>query len=170
MYRDYRGEIVNPNLRFAGKNVNGASGVRWMVSAITVFVLAIVGLIDSLYMTLAYYHLINRSPRLFPNVVCPSEGSTCISVVDTPEAHVLGIPNSLLGVGYYAIMLSTASARIALDRWLFLPAILGIAGIAAAFSLYLAWLLIFRMRTTCVLCFLAQAINLALFCIIFAII
>lgn len=140
-----------------------------MASAIAVLVLAIVGLIDSVYMTLAYYHVIQRSPRLFPNIVCSPEGGVCTSVVDTPEAHIFGIPNSLLGVGYYAIMLSTAGASIALNRWLFLPGLLGIAGVAAAFSLYLAWLLIFRMRTACVLCFIAQAINLALFCIIAAI-
>ncbi len=141
-----------------------------MASVIAVLVLATIGLIDSIYMTLAYYHVIRRSSRLFPNVVCSLESNVCTSVVDTPEAHVLGIPNSLLGVGYYAIILSAAATRITLNRWLFPYGILTISIAAATFSLYLAWLLIFRLRTACVLCFIAQAINLALFCILAVII
>jgi uncharacterized membrane protein len=81
------------------------------------------------------------------------------SIVQTqPAAAIFGIPNSLFGLIFYG----------ATFILLFSPYRFGIyamaagAGTAAIFSLYLAYQLIFRIRLSCVLCWMSHVINLSL--------
>lgn len=138
-----------------------------MELALAALVLAGVGFLISAYMTFEYYGAIGGSVERGP-WTCPSERGMCTTAVSTPEAHVFGVPNSLLGLGWYALIVVAAAARIAYGQWLVLTGLLGVAILAAAFSLYLAWALIFRLRTVCVLCFASQMINLALLGVIAA--
>ncbi|MGO8789784.1 MAG: vitamin K epoxide reductase family protein [Terriglobia bacterium] len=141
-----------------------------MLLRLTIGVLSLAGLADSLYFTLAYYGRI-RKARWVPEILCAREGSSCVTVVQTPYARVFGVPNSLLGILYYmAVML-----------WLSWPAsVLGVEGYAHLFlsltgallltsaatvvlGFYLVYALRRKLHVDCPLCYTAHVINVLLF-------
>lgn len=80
------------------------------------------------------------------------------SVVQSPRAHLLGIPNTLLGALYYPLL--------AIGIWL-LPwpwaAVLLVAALAAALmSAFLAYSLLFITRSSCPYCWASHVANWAL--------
>ncbi len=131
-----------------------------MVVRLLILVLAFVGLVDALYFTLAYYGRV-RKARWVPEVLCAREGSSCVTVVQTPYARVFGVPNSLLGVIYYLLVIARALAGRpvweVLDFFLVL---------ASATTVVLGFYLIYALRrklfTDCPLCYTAHGINLIL--------
>ena len=123
--------------------------------------LSLVGLANSVYFTFAYYGRVKKS-RLIPQIFCAREGSSCVTVVQTPYARVFGVPNSLLGIFYY----------VALIVWTMAGSMLGIAWLAWAFiavsiaTVILGFYLVYALRRIlhidCPLCYTAHAINTAL--------
>ena len=69
-----------------------------------VILLSLAGWLDALYFTFAYYGRIKKA-RWVPEILCAREGSSCVTVVQTPYARVFGLPNSLLGLLYYALLM-----------------------------------------------------------------
>ncbi len=78
------------------------------------------------------------------------------SVVQTPRARVAGFSNALFGIVYYILMLVAAAL---LHAPLVAAAALAAACLAAAFSLYLAYSLLFVTRMSCTYCWTGHAIN-----------
>jgi uncharacterized membrane protein len=78
------------------------------------------------------------------------------SVVMTPRAQATGVPNSLLGLVFYTAML-------VMTPLLSHPVIWTIAVVASvlasAFSLYLAYSLLFVTRMPCPLCWTGHVVN-----------
>jgi uncharacterized membrane protein len=138
-------------------------------------ILSLAGLADALYFTLAYYGRV-RGARWVPQILCAREGSSCVTVLQTPYARVLGVPNSLLGILYYlAVMLWLAwsghahSIKVYFTFFLFLTGALMVAVIAAVIlGGYLVYALRHRLHTHCPLCYTAHGINLALFILLIA--
>jgi len=82
------------------------------------------------------------------------------SVVQTPRARVVGgVPNSLIGIGYY-FFLATASFALA-DPAVYVAALIA-SSLAAAMSLYLAYSLLFVTKMPCVNCWTGHIVNWAL--------
>lgn len=135
-----------------------------MTLTVAVLVLAFIGLMVSLYFTLAYYGRV-RSDKMIPAV---TTGGTCRSILDTPYARVLGLPNSVFGLAYYIAVIVAASCRLVRDEWIGLTLLAVVSVFAAVFSVYLAWALLFRVRVLCPLCVLAQVVNIALAILIIA--
>ena len=78
------------------------------------------------------------------------------SVVTTPRAKIGGISNGLVGCIYYiALLLAIPAFDIQLVR----SAALTAAVLAAAFSLYLAYSLLFVTRRPCAYCWSGHVIN-----------
>jgi len=132
-----------------------------VLGAEVAIVLGFAGLLDSLYFTLVYYGKMKPSTHLVAEF-CRMDAGTCQTVFQAAEAKVFGIPNSVLGIAYYAIIVSAGVFRLATGEWPALPALLAISIAVVVFSLYLAWTLIFRMRVSCPLCFFAHAVNIAI--------
>lgn len=88
--------------------------------------------------------------------ICSPE--VCTAVPETPYSFALfGIPNYILGLGFYSFVL--VSAFITLNNTMILA--MGLISIASLiFSIYLAYVLIFKIRIMCKLCFLSHIINL----------
>ena len=130
--------------------------IEWLILA-----LAFGGLIISLYFTFAYYGRVKKS-RWIPEIFCAREGSSCVTVVQTPYARVFGVPNSLLGVLYYAALIGWVVAgsmlRIAWLSWALIA--VGVATVALGF--YLVYALRRILYIDCPLCYTAHAINAAL--------
>lgn len=129
-----------------------------MNSAMAALGLAMAGLISSIYFALAHYGRI-KTGDMIPTVA--GEG-ICVSILDTPYARVLGLPNSVFGITYYLLITFSAGYRLLFGEWLLLNVLIVVAVLAALFSLFLAWSLIFRIRVFCPVCFLSHAVNLAL--------
>jgi uncharacterized membrane protein len=82
------------------------------------------------------------------------------SVVQTPRARVIGgVPNALLGLGYYAALGCAVPFFSYAGVWW--PA-LAAAAAAAAFSAYLAYSLLFVTKMPCVYCWTSHTVNAAL--------
>ncbi len=82
------------------------------------------------------------------------------SVVKTPRAHLLGVPNSLLGALYYiALAVAVWFAQRPIEQIALIVAALA----AAAASAYLAYSLLFITRRECPYCWTSHVVNWSLF-------
>jgi uncharacterized membrane protein len=132
-----------------------------MAILVLIIILALAGFADSLYFVLVHYEWTDSEPPEIP--MCPvSQNGNCTNVARAPEAHILGVPNSLFGLGFYAAILAAAVARVMFGFWPVPQALAAIAVLAAVLSLYLAYTLVFQLQVLCPLCFTAHAINLCL--------
>lgn len=126
-----------------------------------IVVVALVGLLDSIYFVAVTYRWMRPDPRWLPNF-CRLDGATCARIVDTPYARLLVLPNSVYGAAWYAIAVgagimawSTGTVPVRF------PLLVASAG-TVLFSAILLWALLFRVRTPCPLCFVGHAANAAL--------
>jgi uncharacterized membrane protein len=115
---------------------------------------AIGGLAIAAYFSLVYYHIVEPDNRWIPSF-CRMEKGSCMRILDTSEAKVLGLPNSVLGVLYYCAILFLP---IHLFEMYFLVASIFSVGL----GMYLVHALIVKLKTHCPLCYTAHAINLVI--------
>jgi uncharacterized membrane protein len=133
--------------------------------------LSLGGLADALYFTLAYYGRI-RKARWVPEILCAREGSSCVTVVRTPYARVFGVPNSLLGIPYYVLLvvwIGFVPRHVSILGHILRPSeTLGLLLLGASLcTIVVGFYLIYALRrvlyTHCLFCYVAHAINFALF-------
>jgi len=137
----------------------------------SVIALSILGLADALYFTVAYYGRVRQS-RWVPQVVCAREGSSCVTVVRTPYGSVFGVPNSLLGILYYGLLLlwavagQSASLTVRINMTSFVITFTDLLIAAGSMTVVMGFYLVFALRRLlridCPLCYAAHAINLLL--------
>ncbi|HEY8477782.1 MAG TPA: vitamin K epoxide reductase family protein [Chloroflexota bacterium] len=128
---------------------------------VAIVLLALVGLYIALYFTLVTYRVLRPDTRLVP-FFCRMEEGVCASIVTSPYARaLLGVPNSLLGVVYYAALLVGVATGL-LAHPVLLTALRVVALLTVALGVYLTHALLFVLRTPCPLCLASHAINLAL--------
>lgn len=124
------------------------------------------GFLISTYFTAVSYRWMRPDARWIP-AFCRLGERTCATIVFTPRARVLGVPNSLLGqVFYLAIWLGLGggflfSAPHYYFYWLASLMTVLLGG-------YLTYSLLFLTRVPCKLCFTTHAINLAVFLLLTA--
>ena len=140
-----------------------------MMLRIAITALSLAGLVISIYFTFAYYGRVKKS-RWVPEILCAREGSNCVTVVQTPYARVFGVPNSLLGIIYYLLVVSDAINGFGIPWYykggyqliwpfqILIPASLA----TVLLGFYLIYALQRKLRINCALCYTAHAINLAL--------
>jgi uncharacterized membrane protein len=143
----------------------------FMIARLLIIGLSLAGLAISLYFTFAYYGRVRKS-RWVPEILCAREGSSCVTVVQTPYARVIGVPNSLLGIVYYPVMMGwilVAPHGEIWNRGVILPlstfnwVLAALSAIPVGLGCYLVYTLRWILRIDCPLCYAAHAINLALF-------
>ena len=123
-----------------------------------IVILALVGLVNSLYFTLAYYGRVKKS-RWVPEILCARQGSSCVTVLQTSYARVLGVPNTVPGIAYYLLLLGwVAAGDLSVSPW-FLRLLIGASVGAVILGFYLMYALRFKLHTHCPLCYTAHAIN-----------
>jgi uncharacterized membrane protein len=130
----------------------------WVRVLIAVFALA--GLVDAFYFAFAYYGRIKKS-RWVPEILCAREGSNCVTVVQTPYARVFGVPNSVLGMVYYGLLILWAAVapRASAVAWTLIAA----SAATVMLGFYLIYSLRRKLYIDCPLCYTAHAINAVLF-------
>lgn len=138
------------------------------ILATLVILLSLVGIWDAIYFTFAYYGRVENA-RWVPEILCAREGSSCVTVVKTQYARVLGWPNSLFGIAYYLAligwMLFPVGWTVAVDAHVpgfsFLLRILltTASAVTVILGAYLVYALRAKLHTHCPLCYLAHTIN-----------
>ena len=121
-------------------------------------VLSVVGLYISLYFTLVYYRLIAPNIAFIP-AFCRMEESTCHLVIHHPDARALGVPNSLLGTGYYVFLIFVGAA---IGTPTVVSSMRFVSWIPVALGVYLVYSLFFKVKALCPLCLISHGLNLAI--------
>jgi uncharacterized membrane protein len=131
-----------------------------MIIRIMLIILGVAGLYISTYFTLTYYGIVTANWDFIPRI-CRMDENTCGSIIHSREAKLFGFPNSIAGLFFYAFVIGAAAVS---PR----PHILRIglviaSSVTVVVGIYLTYSLLFKLRTTCVLCFTSHVINLAIF-------
>lgn len=141
----------------AGARPAAAGGPRWL--PLTTFILSLVGLGLSIYLT--YTHYSDTAPA-----GCPANATfNCVKVTTSPESMIFGIfPVAVLGLAFYVFMTAINSPwawRLDLDivRWARLAGV--ITGIA--FVLYLVYVELLKVDAICEYCTGVHIITFLLF-------
>jgi uncharacterized membrane protein len=138
---------------------------------LSIILLSLGGLADALYFTFAYYGRV-RKARWVPEILCAREGSSCVSVVRTPYGRVFGVPNSLLGIVYYLLLIvwiTFIPRHLTVSGYVLNPfetvglLLLGASICSVVLGFYLIYALRRVLHVDCPLCYTAHAINLMLF-------
>lgn len=132
-----------------------------MLIPVLVLILALLGLVDSVYYTLVHYGAMGFGSPYMP-MICTHKEGVCEMLANTDWASTLGLPNSLYGAVYYLLIAVLAGIRLATGAWPYPSLILAVSLLAALFSVYLAWMMIYQVHALCPLCVAAQAINIVL--------
>ena len=137
---------------------------------LSIVLLSLVGLANALYFTLTYYGRI-RKARWVPALLCAREDSSCVAIVRTPYARVFGVPNSLLGVVYYVLLMiwiMFVPRHVSISGHVLRPSetlgllLLGVSLSSVVLSFYLIYALRRVLHTHCPLCYAAHGINIVL--------
>ncbi len=118
--------------------------------------ISMIGLFVSLYI----YH----KKRQHRPLMCPRKAD-CNTVINSTFSKTFGIPNEVVGIIYYTLMLGVAGIAILSPDLLnpFIRVVLLVANIAAAlFSLYLIALQAFVIRSWCMWCLVSACVNVLL--------
>ena len=112
--------------------------------------LAAIGLAVSAYFTVGYYGSGAEMLRGVPAALCRAEERSCTTVIHTPYARLLGVPNAVLGLLYYIAVAVWAILALngAAPAWL-TDALLLAAVAVVALAPYLVWALVRQLKTWC---------------------
>jgi len=122
--------------------------------------LSIAGLLISLYFALVYRNILRPDAQWIP-AFCRIDEQSCGSILRTPEAKIIRIPNFYFGIGYYVVLIVLFFFPSLIKE--FLLELQVVSGFTVFVGAVLTYTLIWRIRVSCVLCFTSHAINLALF-------
>jgi uncharacterized membrane protein len=119
--------------------------------------LAFAGLVVAVTMLLLTRGVLSSGSRWLPGV-CRMDADSCARVVNHPHARILGVPNALVGVVFYAAVIVAAFSGG--EGLLTVVRVLSLFAVAA--SVFLTWSLIAVVRRPCPLCITAHAVNIVL--------
>ena len=119
--------------------------------------LSALGFLISLYFVLVYHGFTQVSNKLIPVNICSE--NTCNSVLETKFSKVFKFPNFYFGLVYYLVIF--ISTFFVLEGIVY-TGFLIVSWFVVLFSAYLAYALIFKLKTNCNLCFTAQIVNLVI--------
>ena len=119
-----------------------------MPLAAALLALALAGGATAVYFTLAYYGRVS-SPEI-PAALCRRDERSCLTILDTPYARLLGVPNSVLGLGFYAFTAALAALELAGEPppWMWWVNLAAAAGMVLT-APYLIWALVARLKVWC---------------------
>ena len=126
-----------------------------------ILLLAAISFLIATYFTAVSYRWLDPEASWIPSF-CRMGERTCASIVYTPRARVLGIPNSVLGQIFYLVLMAGVVGNFILSPP-FLYFYLAGSLLTVLLGIFLTYSLLFLTRVPCKLCFTSHAINLAIF-------
>ncbi len=139
-------------------------------SAWWVLIAGAVGLLASLTLTYDKIEIL-RNPAYVPSCNI-NPVLACGSVMATPEASIWGLPNSLLGVVAFTVVLITgvlSVAKVPLPRWYWAGLLAGIL-IGAVFVHWLIFQSLYRVGALCPYCMVVWVMTISLLVVLAAIV
>lgn len=122
---------------------------------ILLVVLLATGLYISTYFTLIYYRKIRPDTRFVPSF-CSLDEKTCQLVIFHPHARIFLVPNFVLGIVYYLLVL----LLVVIDPGSFLTGVMFYASwLTVLVAAFLIHSLFFVVKIVCPLCLAAHGIN-----------
>lgn len=122
----------------------------------------IIGFVASLLLTINKIELLKNPSYVPPCNISPLV--SCGSVMATAQAEVLGFPNSLIGIAFFAMVATIGFALLAgttFKKWFWL----GLQGIVAASAVFVYWLAyqsVYRIGSLCPYCLVVWAVTIPL--------
>jgi uncharacterized membrane protein len=132
-----------------------------MLVGIALTLLSVLGFLISLYFTLVYYQRIPANYFLVPRV-CRMNESTCQTVLSTREARVFGVPNFILGLAYYTLVILVGVLLMLGSEASWFRILFCFSLVTVLLAGYLSYSLLIKIRIACPLCFTSHAINTAI--------
>jgi uncharacterized membrane protein len=127
---------------------------------------ATVGVLISSYFTLVSFRLMSPDQPFIP-AFCRMTEHSCSAIIDSPQARLLGVPNSLLGTIYYAgVMLSVIS--YGRSSTLLFGGLIAVSSLTVLMGAYLAYSLLSVLRIPCFLCLASHVLNLLILVLLLA--
>lgn len=128
-------------------------------SDVILLIMAVPGLLISLWFTLVTYGILPSDARAVPRF-CRMDDRSCASILHTPQARVLRVaPNAVFGAAWYGIVIIVSLFPTSQLLFAILTAT---SWLTVLLSIWLAWSLRFRLRTHCPLCYTSHLLNLAI--------
>ncbi|MFD5867801.1 vitamin K epoxide reductase family protein [Corynebacterium sp. NPDC060344] len=124
---------------------------------------AFIGLVASMTLTVEKFELAEDASYV---PTCSfGESFTCGSVMISEQAAAFGIPNPLLGIAGFAVVMAIGVIMLtgaALPRWFRTAFVIGL-GLAAIFCLWLAYHAVYNIHALCIYCMAVWAVTLTMF-------
>lgn len=120
-----------------------------------VLLLCLVGLYISVYFTLLAYGRIWSGSRLVP-ALFRMGGAACSTVLAHPDARLFGLPNSLVGIAYYLLIVG---AVLLFGTRAMPSVVVGAAWAVVGAGIFLVYSLFARVRIRCRLCLATHLVN-----------
>jgi uncharacterized membrane protein len=134
-----------------------------MVERVLIGGLSAAGFLISLYFTMADRDKLAIVDRYVPRL-CRIGPDTCGTLLETREARFFGIPNFHLGMIWY---IGLSGSVVQPNLWIEMHLMLFFGSLVAVITgFYLSYILIFRVRIRCLLCFISHGINLMIFLVL----
>jgi len=126
-----------------------------------IIALAVFGILDSFYLLGVNLQILGESSERVASM-CIIGSDACNAAARSDYAELFGIPNDILGVGYFGIVLAISGYRCHRGRWPAPWAFGAVLLAGAAYSAYLTHALTVILDTPCPFCLAAHAANLAI--------
>jgi uncharacterized membrane protein len=137
-----------------------------VLSAWWVLIAGVVGLVASVTLTVEKIRLLADSSYAPSCNISPV--LSCGSVMATPQASVLGFPNSLIGIAAFTVITVTgvlAVAKVALPRWFWLGLAAGTL-LGAGFVHWLIYQSLYRIEALCPYCMVVWVLTISLLVVV----
>ena len=124
---------------------------------IPLIVLSVLGIIVSAYATSCFYKI--QKNASFKSICDLSDKASCSKAFNSPYGKHLGLPNGMWGIGFYVIMATLSYFQA--YQWMLYFSIISVIA-----SVYLAYLLITKVKALCLDCIAIYIINLSMLAIL----
>lgn len=113
--------------------------------AFVLLALALLGLANSVYFTLIYYRVVNPDSAMLPRF-CRLGENTCVAVVFTRYGRLFYVPNSLLGIVFYLLLIDVAISKFVTGNHHLLDYAIGASALTIVVGVYLIWALLVKLK------------------------
>lgn len=131
------------------------------VVPVIILILALIGFLDSIYLTLAHYEVFGPKTIMMASA-CPLRDGGCETLEASEKSYTFGIPNAILGSTYFAFLLGVVGYRVYTGKWLAPRLFLAFLVAGLLFSVYLLVILLVVINIPCPYCIAAHTVNISI--------
>lgn len=164
---------VAPDVATADSSPDGPGGAGVPVAAPSawwVLISGVIGLVASLALTVEKIRMLGDAsyvPSCYINPVL-----SCGSVMGTAQANLFDVPNTLIGIAAFAVVVVSgvlALAKVPLPQWYWVGLTIG-AGFGAAFVHWLIFQSLYRIGALCPYCMVVWGVTITLLVVLASIV